>query len=113
MLIEKNEFRQDLFYRLNAITITVPPLRERREDVPDLILYFLRTFAPSERKINLSQEAFKLLMKYDWPGNIRELEHVIQRAVTLSPLDTILPEHLSLGTSPSHPVTTRSISTNK
>lgn len=105
-LIEKNEFRQDLYYRLNAITISVPPLRERRDDLPDLVLYFLRKFAPPERKINISQEGFKLLMNYDWPGNIRELEHVIQRAVTLIPFDTILPEHLSLGTTASHSTAT-------
>lgn len=103
IMIEKAEFRQDLFYRLNAITIPVPPLRERREDLPDLVLYFLRKFAPPDRKINISQEAFQSLMTYDWPGNIRELEHVIQRAVTLTPLDTILPDHLSLGSSVPHP----------
>lgn len=103
VMIEKGEFRQDLFYRLNAITIPVPPLRERREDLPDLVLYFLRKFSPPDRKINISQEAFQSLMTYDWPGNIRELEHVIQRAVTLTPLDTILPEHLSLGSSVPHP----------
>lgn len=103
ILIDKGEFRQDLYYRLNAITIAVPPLRERREDLPDLVLYFLRKFSPPDRRINLSQEAFQALMSYDWPGNIRELEHVIQRAATLTPLDTILPEHLSLGGATPHP----------
>lgn len=106
ILIEKGEFRQDLFYRLNAITISVPPLRERREDLPDLVLYFLRKFSPADRKINISQEAFQALLSYDWPGNIRELEHVIQRAVTLTPLDTVLPEHLNLGGSLLHPAGT-------
>ncbi|HSP07848.1 MAG TPA: sigma-54 dependent transcriptional regulator [Acidobacteriota bacterium] len=103
ILIEKGDFRQDLYYRLNAITIAVPPLRERREDLPDLVLYFLRKFSPPDRRINISQEAFQSLMNYDWPGNIRELEHVIQRAVTVTPLDTILPEHLNLGGSVPHP----------
>lgn len=103
VMIEKSDFRQDLYYRLNAITIAVPPLRERREDLPDLVLYFLRKFSPPDRKVNLSQEAFQALMGYDWPGNIRELEHVIQRAATLTPLDTILPEHLNLGGAAPHP----------
>lgn len=96
-LVEKGEFRQDLYYRLNGITIVVPPLRERREDLPDLIQYFLKKYSSPENKKNLSQEAFQKLLDYDWPGNIRELEHVIQRAVTITPLDTILPEHLNLG----------------
>ena len=96
-LVEKGEFRQDLYYRLNGITIPVPPLRDRREDLPDLIQYFLRKFSPPERKISLSQEAYQALLQYDWPGNIRELEHVIQRAATLAPLGTILVEHLNLG----------------
>jgi two-component system response regulator AtoC len=95
-LAEKGEFRQDLYYRLNAITIPVPPLRERREDLPDLILYFLKKFSPPERKTSISQDAFQVLMDYDWPGNIRELEHIIQGAIAITPLDTILPEHLNI-----------------
>ncbi|HET6267031.1 MAG TPA: sigma-54 dependent transcriptional regulator [Acidobacteriota bacterium] len=101
-LAEKREFRQDLYYRLNGIVIFVPPLRDRREDLPDLIQYFLKKFSPADTRINLSEEAFEALLDYDWPGNIRELEHVIQRAVTVTPLDTVLPEHLNLaGTSQS------------
>lgn len=96
--VEKGEFRQDLYYRLNGITIVVPPLRERREDLPELIQYFMKKYSNPESKKNLSEEAFQMLLEYDWLGNIRELEHVIQRAVTITPLDTILPEHLNLGT---------------
>jgi two-component system, NtrC family, response regulator AtoC len=95
-LVEKGEFRQDLYYRLNAITISVPPLRERKEDIPELILYFLKKFSPPDRKISISQDAFQVLQEYDWPGNIRELEHIIQGAVAITPLDTILPEHLNI-----------------
>jgi transcriptional regulator with PAS, ATPase and Fis domain len=95
-MIDKGEFRQDLYYRLNAITIPIPPLRERREDLPDLILYFLKKYSPPDRQIGVSQPALQLLLNYDWPGNIRELEHVLQRAITLTPFDTILPDHLNL-----------------
>ncbi len=95
-LAEKGVFRQDLYYRLNAVTIQVPPLRDRREDIPELILYFLKKFSPPDRKISVSQDAFQVLLEYDWPGNIRELEHVIQGAVAITPLDAILPEHLNI-----------------
>jgi two-component system response regulator AtoC len=95
--VDKNLFRQDVYYRLNAITIIVPPLRERRQDLPELIQYFLKKYSTPQRTIHLSKEAFQQLVSYDWPGNIRELEHIIQRAVTLTPLDTILPEHLAIG----------------
>jgi two-component system response regulator AtoC len=97
-MVDRGEFRADLYYRLNGVTIFVPPLRERREDLPDLIQYFLKRFSPPDKKINISQEAFQALLNYDWPGNIRELEHVIQRAVMIAPVDTILEEHLDLGT---------------
>lgn len=97
-MVEKGEFRADLYYRLNGIAIVVPPLRERREDLQDLIQYFLRKFSPPDKRITISQGAYQALLNYDWPGNIRELEHVIQRAVTIAPVDTILEEHLNLGT---------------
>jgi two-component system, NtrC family, response regulator AtoC len=95
-LVDQSAFRQDLYYRLNGITIPIPPLRERREDLPDLIQHFLKKFSPPDRKLNLSEEAYQALLQYDWPGNIRELEHVIQRAATVTPIDTILVEHLDL-----------------
>jgi DNA-binding NtrC family response regulator len=95
-MVDKGDFRQDLYYRLNAVTIQIPPLRERREDIPELILYFLRKFSPPNRKISISQDAFQLLLDYDWPGNIRELEHIIQGAIAITPLDTVLPEHLNI-----------------
>src|SRR5574341_391202 len=83
--IEEKKFREDLYYRLNVITIEVPPLRERREDVPLLVEHFLKHYAREFRKptIDVSGEALQKLQGYDWPGNVRELKNVIERAVLL------------------------------
>ncbi len=85
LLIESGRFREDLFYRLNVITIEIPPLRSRKSDIPLLIENFIRRFAAqNDRKITgISQRALNLLIRYDFPGNIRELENVIERAVVL------------------------------
>ena len=80
--IGEGAFRKDLFFRLNVVSITLPPLRERRSDIPMLAQYFLDHLAANEN-IKFSPAAMKLLMKYDWPGNVRELENCISRAVTL------------------------------
>jgi two-component system, NtrC family, response regulator AtoC len=93
-LVAEGGFRDDLYYRLNVVTITVPPLRERSSDIPRLALHFLETFAhrtgrPVKR---LAPEALALLAGYHWPGNVRELEHTIERAVALSPSETLLPD---------------------
>ena len=86
-------FREDLFYRLNVFPITVPPLRDRREDVPELVEHFL---AQPGRGNELSEDALRLLMSYRWPGNVRELENVIERAVILAgPGQLITGEHLA------------------
>ena len=79
-------FRQDFFYRINVITLRVPPLRERREDIQLLVTYFLKRFArETNREVDsVSDEAMKMLLDYDWPGNIRELENVVERAVVTS-----------------------------
>ncbi|MGO9566645.1 MAG: sigma-54-dependent transcriptional regulator [Desulfomonilaceae bacterium] len=79
-------FRQDFFYRINVITLRVPSLRERREDIPLLVTYFLRRFArETNREVDaVSDDAMKMLLDYDWPGNIRELENVVERAVVTS-----------------------------
>ncbi|MFQ5633641.1 MAG: sigma-54 interaction domain-containing protein, partial [bacterium] len=92
--VEKKRFRQDLYYRLNVFEIYVPPLRERREDIPLLARHFLDLFAPGKIGLWLSSEAESLLMAYDYPGNVRELENIIQRAVILARGDTIEPRHL-------------------
>jgi transcriptional regulator with GAF, ATPase, and Fis domain len=80
-------FRQDLYYRLNVFPVQLPPLRERREDIPPLVHYFVRRFSLKiGRKITrIQRETIERLMNYSWPGNVRELENVIERAVILSP----------------------------
>jgi len=84
--VESREFREDLYYRLNVVAIELPPLRERREDIPLLAEYFLRKFASENQKeaVGFSREAAEFLLRYDWPGNIRELENTIERAVILA-----------------------------
>jgi transcriptional regulator with PAS, ATPase and Fis domain len=80
--IREGSFRKDLFFRLNVVSITLPPLRERRSDIPMLAQYFLDRLAEGEN-IKFTSAAMKLLMRYDWPGNVRELENCLCRAVTL------------------------------
>jgi two-component system response regulator HydG len=85
-LVRDKRFREDLFYRLNVITIQVPPLRDRREDIPRLAQHFLRVYAAkNNRKLEgFSDEALRCLEAYSWPGNVRELENVVERAVVLA-----------------------------
>ncbi len=96
-LVRRGSFREDLFYRLKVVTITLPPLRERREDVPLLAEHFLRRYAERNQKpiSHLTDEAMVLLMDYPWPGNIRELEHCIERAVALASGTVLTPEDLA------------------
>ena len=84
--MKRNAFREDLFYRLNVIPIVMPPLRERRSDIPILIAHFLekQNGKRPERPVQLNEEAMVLLWEYDWPGNVRELENLIERVVILS-----------------------------
>ncbi|MCU0255232.1 MAG: sigma-54 dependent transcriptional regulator [Vicinamibacterales bacterium] len=88
-MVREGLFREDLYYRLNVIQIALPPLRERREDVPLLVQHFLdrlgRTSVPPRHGVTFSQEAMRHLMACDWPGNVRQLENVVERAFTLSP----------------------------
>jgi formate hydrogenlyase transcriptional activator len=90
-LADEQKFRQDLFYRLNVFPITVPPLRERREDIPMLVRHFAQQFARRMKKNveNISTETMDALTRYDWPGNIRELQNLIERAVILSTRPTL------------------------
>src|SRR3989454_626631 len=85
-LVEQNKFREDLFYRLNVISIPMPPLRDRKEDVAPLAEHFLRKYSHENGRegLRFSPEAMKMLMDYDWPGNVRELENTVERAVVLS-----------------------------
>ena len=94
--IKSNEFRQDLYYRLNVVSVALPPLREHREDVPLLCMYFANKFAAKCKRgfKGISPEARALLMQYSWPGNVRELENAIEHAIVLGLTDEILPEDL-------------------
>lgn len=94
--VKDGKFREDLFYRLNVIPVKLPALKERREDIPLLISYFLDRFTSADRsnEISFSHEAMDLLMSYEWPGNVRELENVIERLVILRGGNEILPEDL-------------------
>ncbi len=100
-LVKQGKFREDLYYRLNVFSIVVPPLRERRADIPILAYYFLNKFTTMMNKPikNISKEAIDFLMNYDWPGNVRELENAIERAVVVGKKNAIevpdLPFHVS------------------
>lgn len=97
-LVKSGTFREDLYYRLNVVAINIPPLRERMEDVPLLAQYFVQTYGGSKTKpvTGISAEAMAAIARYWWPGNIRELEHAIERAVALTPYQIICPEDLPL-----------------
>jgi DNA-binding NtrC family response regulator len=100
-LIEEKKFREDLYYRLNIITVDILPLRERREDIPLLVDHFLKKFAVEFRKTvnDLSGEALRKLESYPWPGNVRELKNVIERAVLLGSGPVITADDVTLGRS--------------
>jgi two-component system nitrogen regulation response regulator GlnG len=91
--VRNREFREDLYYRLNVVPISLPALRERREDIPQLVEFFIRR-AHQELKVaarGCTEEAMNLLRRFDWPGNVRELENTIQRAALLSPDQLLTP----------------------
>ena len=96
--VAAGRFREDLYYRLNVITIHVPPLRDRKEDIPLLVEHFLNKhrFSPSAPPARISEEALQKLLEYNWPGNVRQLEHTIERAVVLARGGVITSEHLQL-----------------
>ena len=104
-LVEAGLFREDLYYRLNVINLFLPPLRQRREDIPILAQHFLRKYGEENGRthLELSSEAIQSLLDYDWPGNVRELENVIERAVVLADGPKIgrrlIPEHVRSGPS--------------
>lgn len=95
-LVREKRFREDLYYRLNVVTITLPPLRERKEDIQDLVDHFIKKYCSKYNKIiaGVSPQAMKFLGDYDWPGNVRELENAIARAVIIANSPLILPEYL-------------------
>lgn len=93
-LVKENRFREDLFYRLNVFPIQIPPLRERIGDVPLLTYHFIRKFSGMD--IHVDPKTMRMLEEYSWPGNVRQLENVIQRALILCDEDKLLPEHMVL-----------------
>ena len=96
-LMKAGRFREDLFYRLNVVTLPLPALRERRGDIPLLVEHFLAKYAESLGERVVAADALDRLVGYDWPGNVRELENVIQRAMVMASSGVILPEHLPIG----------------
>jgi DNA-binding NtrC family response regulator len=103
-LVKEGEFREDLYYRLNVFTIHIPPLRERREDIPILAHFFLQKFSTSMNKPikKIDCDAMDFLVKYDWPGNVRELENAIERAVVIGKTDTLKVENLPFNIASNH-----------
>jgi two-component system nitrogen regulation response regulator NtrX len=112
--LSRGTFRQDLFYRLNVIPFFVPPLRERKEDIPTLAKYFLGEFCAEygKRPRELSDAALEILLRYPWPGNVRELRNLVERLVIVCPQVHIEPHHLppelfrGVAESPQHPYST-------
>jgi DNA-binding NtrC family response regulator len=109
-MVEQGKFREDLFYRLNVVQLHLPPLRERRESIPELAHHFLRQFANQfgKKTKRFSSLALQALEECPWPGNVRELENVVQRAVVLAEDTTIemthLPEKLRKGFTDNSPI---------
>ncbi|HLB25741.1 MAG TPA: sigma-54 dependent transcriptional regulator [Nitrospirota bacterium] len=97
-MVREGRFREDLYYRLNVVTINIPPLRERRDDVAELAQFFLKKFSAETGKhiAAIDPVAMEMLSRYDWPGNVRELENIIERAVVLEKGDTVTPASLPL-----------------
>ena len=97
--VRKGTFRADLYYRLNVVYLHIPPLRQRTEDIRLLAEYFLQKFAIEKRlpRLKISEEAFRVLEAYAWPGNIRELAYSIERACVLATSDLLTPKDCPLG----------------
>jgi len=93
--VKNKNFRQDLYYRINVVSINIPPLRQRRDDIPLLIQHFLAKYLlPDQHVKNISPEALEILMQYDYPGNVRELENIIERTLAMCREREIQPYHL-------------------
>ena len=107
--VAAGRFREDLYYRLNVVTIHLPPLRQRREDIVDLVTHFLQIYNEENDRyvVHIQKEALQALQDYDWPGNVRELQNYIERAVVLAPGDELtldlLPEVVVRGRRPAEP----------
>jgi two-component system response regulator PilR (NtrC family) len=95
--VREKRFREDLFYRLNVIQIKLPPLRDRREDIPLLVMHFLKRYSGELNKniTGISSETLRVLLNYDFPGNVRELQNIIERAVALESTQELTSQNLS------------------
>ena len=93
-MLQNKSFRQDLYYRLTAFPVTVPPLRERKDDIPDLAEFFLKNMDEADNQLPLSPEVIEKLLSYSYPGNVRELRNLIVRSVILAGGNTITPDHI-------------------
>jgi two-component system response regulator GlrR len=112
--VEKGRFREDLFYRIHVIVINLPPLRERREDIPLLARFFLKKYAREMQKkiAGLSQSASQKLLRHDWPGNVRELKNALESAVAMA-VENVITDDLILPTRPTESIELKSLSTAK
>jgi len=95
-MVDEGTFRQDLYFRINTFELYLPPLRERREDIPELVEHLIGRKWPGRRRVEVAPEALELMMSYDWPGNVRELANVVERALILSGGEPITCQHLPL-----------------
>jgi DNA-binding NtrC family response regulator len=102
--VDKGEFREDLFYRLSVVTLEVPPLRERRDDIPELVEHFMKTRVP-DRKVEPTKDAIAYLMDYHWPGNIRELFNTLERSLIFLAGEELTADSLYIQTRTSVPLT--------
>jgi two-component system response regulator FlrC len=93
-MVSRGEFREDLYYRLNVIPLSIPPLRQRKADIPYLVNHFCHQFSTDQGLRGFSEDTIDLLQKYDWPGNVRELENLVRRAVALCKNPVMTPADL-------------------
>ncbi len=113
-MVEDGSFREDLFYRIYVVPVHIPSLRERREDIPALVYFFLERYSPEKKEhAGISADAIKRLMEFDWPGNIRQLENTIQRSLILSEGGRIETEHLPIASDSSSRAEAESVPENR
>ena len=97
-LVERNRFREDLFYRINVVNIHIPPIRQRKEDIEPLVTYFIRKYCREFNKpqMGIDPQALQSIVDYDWPGNVRVIKNCIERAVLLADGELVNPQDISI-----------------